>query len=106
MAKQIEQHRWDYVSNKNDFSDSDFVTGNKFTYPIAQLGIQTLPGVVFYLNGNTHALRTGASGIFDLETKEGARINKLQFSEESIKRINNGRNYLIVDILHEGREEG
>ncbi len=105
MAKQIKQYRWSY-SDVNDFSKNNFVTGNEFTdaYPIAQLGIQTLPGVVFYLNGNTHALRTGASGIFDLETKEGARISKLQFSEESIKRINNGRSYLIIDIL--SGEEG
>lgn len=74
-------------------------------FPISQLGIQGLPGTKFYLNGSVHPIIIGASGIYDLDIKNGARITDLGFDGESLKRIKDNPNaYLIVDVLY-GEED-
>ncbi len=72
--------------------------------PIVQLGIQTLPGVKFYLNDSTDPIVIGNSGIYDLMADGTLKITKLQFDADGLARIEQGLNsYLIVDILY-GKE--
>ena len=71
--------------------------------PIVHLGIQSLPGLKFYLNGNKFApLYINNSGLFeiDLENTFGL-IGSIEFDQENLnKYLSIG--YLIIDILYEG----
>jgi len=63
---------------------SNLVTGNIFTNytPITQLGIQTLPGVKFYLNKRENgAIIVGYTGIYELDLEGIAEINMLSFND-------------------------
>ena len=73
-----------------------------------QLGIQTFPGAIFYLNGVSlnNAIRVGSTGIFEISVTNQMRISKLQFDEKSLSTLDsNPTTALIVDMLIE-REEG
>lgn len=128
MAKKIKQFRfyrnndprnWPQKINDEDETRlveyNDYVDGNIFkdrkaifdervdedkTYPIAQLGIQGLPGTKFFINGSIDPITIGVSGIYDLDIKNGIRITELQFWQRSMENINKSTTgYLIVDIL-------
>ena len=75
--------------------------------PIISLGIQTLPGVAFYLNGSPDPIIVGYGGVFELDlTNTDAKIQQLQFSQESLALVENSPGgYLIIDIKYEQREE-
>lgn len=107
MAKKIKQFRFYGEGNDNNgnLKLSDYNNGNAFSkvYPITQLGIQGPPGTRFYLNGSVNPIVIGASGIYDLDIKNGARVTGLEFDEESLRRVT-PNNILIVDILY--GEEG
>lgn len=110
MSKKIKQFRWYGNDDSRNFptaSIDDYVNGSVFSnakvYPIAQLGIQGPPGLKFYLNGSVNPIIIGASGIYDLEIKKGARVTGLEFDKQSLERIAS-YNYLIVDILY-GEED-
>lgn len=84
------------------------VSGSIFSgkYPIVQLGIQTLPGVKFYLNNSTSPIIIGYTGIYDIELNGLTEINHLCFDAESMNLINANRDsYLIVDFIYEAQEE-
>lgn len=73
--------------------------------PIAQIGIQTLPGIKFYLNDSTNPIIIGNSGVYDLMSDGTLKITKLDFDLTGLERIERDRNnYLIIDILY-GEEE-
>ena len=55
--------------------------------PITQLGIQALPGTVFYLNDDTirsNPIIIGYTGIYELNLEGIAEINTLCFDEKSL----------------------
>ena len=111
MAKKLKQFRWysegDVKNSPADGTLNKYATGEIFSkvYPIAQLGIQALPGTEFYLNGSVKPIIIGVSGIYDLDIKNGARITGLSFSNQSLQRIGeNTTSYLIVDVLY-GEED-
>lgn len=84
------------------------VSGSVFSgkYPIVQLGIQTLPGVKFYLNNSTSPIVVGYTGIYDIELNGLTEITHLCFDAESMNLINqNSSSYLIVDFIYEAEEE-
>ncbi len=84
-----------------------FESGEVFesVYPISELGIQAPPGTKFYLNGSVYPIVMGASGIYDLDIKNGARVTGLSFHRESLQDIvTSGSSYLIVDVLY-GEED-
>ena len=87
---------------------STLVSGTIFDQytPIISLGIQTLPGVSFYLNSSPDPIIIGYGGVFELDlTDSEARIARLQFSQESLQLIENSPGgYLIIDIKYEERE--
>lgn len=71
--------------------------------PIVQLGIQTLPGVKFYINANVDGIIVGASGVYELDlTNTSGQITKLSFDPASLKTINScWDGYLVVDLMYE-----
>lgn len=108
MAKKIKQFRFYGEGNsKNNYNGTliKYKTGSIFdqVFPISQLGIQGPPGTRFYLNGSVNPITIGASGIYDLDIKNGVTISGLEFDEESLKRVT-PNNFLIVDILY-GEED-
>ena len=74
---------------------------------ILQLGVQTFPGAIFYLNGVSldNAVRVGSTGIFEISITNQMRISRLQFDKGSLEALDsNPTTALIVDMLIE-REE-
>ena len=74
--------------------------------PILKIGIQTIPGVSFYLNGSVDPIIIGLSGMYELDLQDtDARITSLQFNKASLSVVNSSPGgYLIIDIMYEGRE--
>ena len=112
MANKVKQFRYYGENEKEKNSPSDvkrfnFTDGSVFanTLPILQLGIQTLPGTRFFLNGSSDPIIIGSTGIYELDLSGEVEISKLEFELESLKRINEMQNgYLIVDIIYEDEE--
>ena len=110
MANKIRQFRYYGENNSLNYPSSltgiQLISGAAFQdcYPISQLGIQSVPGTKFYLNGDKFPIIIGASGIYDLDIKNGFRITQLQFAKEWIEKIENNNYMLIVDILYKGKE--
>lgn len=70
--------------------------------PLVSLGIQTIPGVKFYLNRSTAPIIVGSTGIYEIDAKYLADINWLAFDQNSIKMVQeNPSAYIIVDLLYE-----
>jgi len=111
MSKKLKQFRYygegDSRNSPIGATAQQYETGTIFggVFPIAQLGIQALPGTKFYLNGSIKPIYIGASGIYDLDIKNGARVTSLGFDLMSLYNINaSGTGYLLVDVLY-GEEE-
>ena len=84
----------------------DGTKGGKKYVPILQLGIQSIPGTYFYLNGGLDPIIIGSTGIYELNLTGEIEISKLEFDFQSLQRINEMPNgYLIVDIIYEKEEE-
>lgn len=72
---------------------------------IVQLGIQTLPGTIFYVNGGIDPIIVGATGIFELDLTGYSEIYRLEFNMNSLKTIQKTENgYLVVDAVYELEE--
>jgi hypothetical protein len=69
------------------------------------LGIQALPGTIFYLNNDntrTNPITIGYTGLYELNLEGIAEINSISFELESLNRIAQVPNAcLIVDIVYE-----
>lgn len=111
MAKKIDQVRYysqtDRRNQPSDLKMNRLVSGSVFSgkYPITQLGIQSLPGIKFYLNNSTSPIILGYTGIYDLELDGITEITHLSFDAESMNLINaNPDSYLIVDFIYEDEE--
>jgi hypothetical protein len=109
MAKQLRQFRY-YGNNSSenfpengkdiDYSSAYILfTDNNFP-SLAALGIQTIPGVKFYLNDSTDAIIVGHSGIFELSSTNKYEVTSLRFDAQSLRLIDNAEKYLIVDIIY------
>lgn len=71
--------------------------------PIRRLGIQTLPGTRFFLNGNTEPIIVGPTGVYelDLANETSAVLSSLSFDLQSMEIINDLPNgYLIIDMIY------
>lgn len=114
MAKRVKQIRYYSDNSANNYP----IDNNKPTYrnlvsgsllskfvPILQLGIQTLPGTKFYLNGSNNPIIVGNTGIYELDLESLPKINSLQFDASSLSLISkNNSAYLIIDIIYEDGE--
>ena len=112
MARKIQQIRY-YGDHKSD-SDKNQptnLTGNRLRSgsifsqytPMKQIGIQTMPGVKFYLNNSIEPIIIGSTGIYELNVENLTEITALSFDTTSINMINDtpSTSYIIVDILYE-----
>lgn len=113
MANVVKQFRFysNADTNKNQPKDIDsagYISGSVFKnyFPILQLGIQSLPGTMFYLNNAADPIIIGKTGIYELDLEEETEISDMRFDANSINAINNNYNaYLIVDIIYDSGEE-
>ena len=117
MAKYLMQFR--YYGNSSDgknypsaitknslISGSYFISYKPNAISIASLGIQTLPGVKFYLNNSqVDPIIIGPSGIYELGIDENYEITGLQFDKKSLDLIDaNSGAYLIIDVVYNVEE--
>lgn len=112
MARKVQQIRY-YGDTKsdNDKNQPEGLTGNRLRSgsvfnqytPMKQIGIQTMPGVKFYLNNSTDPIEIGSTGIYELNVENLTEITALSFDATSINMINEtpSTSYIIVDILYE-----
>lgn len=112
MARKVAQVRYYKDGDtKNQPSGTSGVTAAKLRsgsvfseyMPAKQIGIQTVPGVKFYLNGATDPIIIGNTGIYELNVENLAEITSLNFDYTSLKMLNDSPSttYIIVDILYE-----
>lgn len=108
MSRKVAQIR--YYSDNNNLNQPSKVTmakmrsGSIFTdyMPALQIGIQTMPGIKFYLNDATEPIIIGNTGIYELNVDNFAQITSLNFDYVSLKMINDSPTaYIVVDILYE-----
>ena len=110
MKKKIKQLRYYGDGHINTYPiellKDNLVAGSyKYIPPsIIALGIQTSPGVKFYLNDSSDAVIVGASGIFEIDLNDNCEINFLHFDEKSIESIIENETYLILDIIYNEEE--
>lgn len=109
MKKQLQQFRYfgDQSSKTSTgLTKDNLISGSIFPDSIVALGIQTYPGVKFYLNGADEPIIIGSSGIFEIDLTDNCEIKHLEFLEESVNFINSPNNtaYLIVDIIYNVKE--
>ena len=106
MAKKVKQIRYYAENNGNNYGGPtlrNLISGSVFSkyMPILQLGIQTMPGTKFYLNGSNKPIIVGNTGIYELDLSGTSKIRSLYFEEKSLNAINQNSHYLIIDILYE-----
>ena len=102
MKKRIQQFRYygEGYADNNVFKDN-LISGSAFPDSIVALGIQTYPGIKFYLNGSEDPVVIGSSGIFEIDIRDNCEITLLSFDESSINFIEDRSNsaYLIIDVI-------
>ena len=110
MKKQIKQFRYygdNHVKNQpatisaeNIASGSIFFEGNLIS--ITQLGIQTIPGVMVYINSPVEPVIIGSTGIYELNLENMSEISTLSFDPDSFKLIKDASNsaYLVIDAIY------
>ena len=95
-------------NSEEQINATNLITGGIFAnhVPIVQLGIQTLPGVKFYINGSEEPIIVGVTGVFELDCTAGTYITALRFEKASVEMINGTPSaYLIVDTIYEEEED-
>lgn len=106
--KQFKYYGEGSPKNTDGITKESLVNGgafNNFT-PIVKLGIQTIPGVRFYLNGSDENIIVGGNGLFELDLEDRIQITGLRFSSSSINLINESeKSYLLIDVVYESTEE-
>lgn len=111
MARRVQQIRF-YGDNSNkSLNQPSTLTGTQMRSgsafrnytPMVQLGIQTMPGVKFYLNNAVDPIIVGNTGIYELSVENMTEITALSFDTTAINMINESPStaYIIVDILYE-----
>lgn len=121
MAKAVHQFRFykdDSNEERNEPSGAaftavsgaqGFANGDVFKeyYPFYQLGIQTLPGTMIYLNGSEDPVIIGSTGIYELDISDGVEVFTLQVSSASLSQISAANDgYIIIDVLYDKKKGG
>lgn len=108
MAKQIMQYRYyqagDSKNQPTDLLATSLISGSFMSQmaPVVQIGIQTLPGVKFYVNGATNPIIVGSTGIYELDLGVGTVITSIRIDDESLALIeSNSSAFLIIDTVYE-----
>ena len=105
-GNQFENNNLSNIEYKQLISGSYFISYKPNATSIASLGIQTLPGVKFYLNNSqVDPIIVGPSGIYELGINENYEITGLQFDKKSLDLIDaNSGAYLIIDVVYNVEE--
>ena len=97
-----------YEINKENLQTGEifFNSPTLMTATIASLGIQTIPGVKFYLNDAVDSIIIGSSGVYELNLTDNYEISALRFEGKSLDLIGSysGDAYLIIDIVYNTEE--
>ena len=113
MRKILRQFRFYGNSNSlnspEDITSGDLERGEIFfksselkNATIVSFGIQTVPGVQFYINDSPNTVIVGPTGIYELNLQDGYEINVIKFIPDSLDLIEENNNaYLIVDVMYE-----
>lgn len=115
MSKIVKQYRYYGENNALNYpskikldsleTGQIFILESDVSAPIVGLGIQTIPGIKFHLNGDPgDPIVVGASGIYELELQNNYEIDMLQFERNSLNQLINTRSnnaYLIIDAIYE-----
>lgn len=113
MALKFKQYRF-FGENSNKNTDDVTYTNNtlnfnKWPTSIKRLGIQTMPGVEFNINGGGNDVPNiiiGPSGIYEIDVEEtGSTIGSLDIVESTLMHYFNdqGNNtaYLMIDVVYD-----
>ena len=106
MKREIMQYRYslDGVNNyPADISIDKLASGEYFENKnIVQLGIQSVGGVRFYLNGNVdnQGVVIDSTGIYELNVDGITLITNLQFDRNTLTNATS----VIIDIVYESEE--
>lgn len=85
--------------------DIFFSSSDVYSATIVSLGIQTVPGVQFYLNDSVDTIIVGSTGIYELNLSDGYEIKSLRFTQESMELIDHNTSaYLIIDVVYNTEE--
>ena len=122
MAKFIRQIRYygpgDNRNQPQGLTQGELTSGSIFntTPTILQLGVQSFPGMKFFVNGADGPVIIGSTGIYELNVDGISQINSIRFDTTEISRIgnpkvnDNNQNvakrqtnglYLIIDYIYE-----
>ena len=68
-----------------------------------KIGIQGLPGTIFYLDDSTpDGIMIDHTGIYELDVDGLSNITDIQFDDKSLQMINGNANaYIIIDYIYE-----
>lgn len=114
MAKQVYQYRFcteddNYAELISDNKELILPDGTTLS-GVEQISIETIPGVVFYINGGM--TRVGLTGIYEVNFKEKV-IDSLYFDKTSIELIQkrherdidgenrNTKTMLIINVVYD-----
>ena len=113
--KRIQQFRFFGNGSESNYPEeltiNNLVNGEIFKAytPITQIGIQSLPGTIFYINNDetrTNPIMLGYSGIYELNLEGIAEVNTLCFELASLQRISSLRGAsLIIDVVYNEEEQ-
>ena len=109
--KRVKQFRYYSATDSRNqpagLSKALLVSGSPFSeYTIIQLGIQSIPGTQFKLNGSSNPIIIGSTGIYELDLEGLAEITALSFDSKSIDIINEAPSgSLIIDIIYDDGED-
>ena len=106
--KYIRQFRYYGIgSEKNyptDLTYGELKAGNIFKNcgAVTQLGIQAVPGTLFYLNNSSSSIAVGSTGIYELNLEGLGVISAIRFDQHSLERIEENSDGILIDIVYEG----
>lgn len=105
--KSVKQFRYYGIDDENNYPSkvvnyTQLRRGNIFkdSGVISQLGIQGKPGTKFFLNGGSHSITIGDTGIFELDLKGKGFISAIRFDGDSLDSYEDN-DRLLIDIVYE-----
>lgn len=105
---QIRQFRFYGDESKKNYptnlTQNELSLGNIFRTlgSVTHLGIQAKPGTIFYLNGGSHPLTIGSTGIYELNLSGLTVLTSITFDAKSLKDFSDSNNGLIIDVVYNG----
>lgn len=88
------------INDQNQYSEDRLFFINKAIY---QLGIQAIPGTMFYINDSDNPCIVGITGMYEIPIDSKLIVSKIRFDTATLDVIrDNVSSVLIVDTVEEG----